>query len=39
MTEILQFHPKDISSDLEKGAFIVIEEGQIGIRQLPIKPL
>ena len=37
MSEILSQHLQQLEPDLMKGAFIVIEEGQIRIRQLPIK--
>jgi len=37
MADILQLYLKDLEKDLTQGAFVVIEEGQIRIRKLPIK--
>lgn len=37
MADILQSHLQVLEAELMQGAFVVIEEGQIRIRKLPIK--
>jgi len=39
IAEILLSHLNQLEIDLVKGAFVVIEQGQIRVRELPIKTL